>query len=58
MRSALVLALPVALLAVGCSSSKRDAPGCRGPLVVLNAAHWIPTPADIAALEAACPEGR
>ncbi len=57
MRSALALAIPVVLLTAGCSS-KHEAPGCRGPLIALNAAHWQPTPAELDALAKACPEAR
>lgn len=51
------LALLLALLAAGCSGGHTLAT-CKGPLVALNAAHWTPTPAELAALEAACPEDR
>lgn len=52
-----LLALLLALLAAGCTSSHTLAT-CKGPLVALNAPHWRPTAADMAALERACPEDR
>ena len=49
--------LVLALSAAACSSNHKLAT-CKGPLVALNAAHWTPTPAELASLEAACPEAR
>ena len=51
------LALLLALAAAGCTSSHQLA-ACKGPLVALNAPHWQPSAAEMAALEKACPEDR
>lgn len=52
-----VALLVLALFTAACSSQHKLAT-CKGPLVALNAAHWTPTPAELASLEAACPEER
>ena len=49
------LALLLALTAAGCAGSHKLAT-CKGPLLALNAPHWQPSAAEMAALERACPE--
>ena len=51
------LALLLALAAAGCAS-KHTLAACHGPLLALNAPHWQPSPAEMAALDQACPEDR
>ena len=51
------LALSLALAAAGCTSNHQLA-ACKGPLIALNAPQWRPSPAEMAALEKACPEDR
>ena len=52
-----LFAILIALVAAGCTQTHTLAT-CKGPLVALNASHWRPTAADMATLEAACPEDR
>jgi len=54
MRRALIPLLILAALA-GCASDHKLAT-CKGPLIVLNADRWHPTPEQMAAMSKACPE--
>lgn len=46
------------ILTLGACASQHPAAGCHGPIVPLNAGHWTPTAAELAAMDALCPDAK
>ena len=52
------LALLTALVATSGCAEQHKLAQCKGPLIVLNSAHWQPSASDVAALDKICPEDK
>ncbi len=57
-RSFATLALLTALAATSGCAEQHKLAQCKGPLIVLNSAHWQPSASDVAALDKICPEDK